>query len=161
MGEATNGGRALSCLFSLSWNKPRLRRTMAEVRTSKNVIWCSSSLTFFKVCHHGRWSCNRRTFQELLSCGVRRKMVCWGGVRPRPGPRLPPLEGGGRRPRNGPRVVLPPVRKSPVSRTICTCCRARTHAGRIVGTGVGQGVRRCMAPMPPLAIQFLIIIWFV
>ena len=52
-------------------------------------------LTFFKVCHHGRWSCNRRTFQELLSCGVRRKMVCWGGVRPRPGPRLPPLEGGG------------------------------------------------------------------
>ena len=37
--KATNGGRALSCLFSLSWNKPRLRRTMAEVRTSKNVIW--------------------------------------------------------------------------------------------------------------------------
>ena len=49
--------------------------------------------------------------------GSRRKMVCWGGVvRPRPGPLLPPLEGGGRRPRNGPPVVLPPVRKSPVTR---------------------------------------------
>jgi hypothetical protein len=83
----------------------------------------------------------------LAVAGSRRKMVCWGGVRPRPGPLLPPLEGGGRRPRNGPRVVLPPVRKSPVSRTCCACCRARTRAGRVAGHGGGQGVQGCMVLM--------------
>ena len=30
----------------------------------------------------------------LAVAGSRRKMVCWVGVRPRPGPLLPPLEGG-------------------------------------------------------------------
>ena len=106
-------------------------------------------LTFFKVCHHGRWSCNRRTFQELLSCGMRRKMVCWGGVRPRPGPRLPPLEGGGRQPCTGLLVVLPPVRKSPVSRAAPHVLGERPPAGRVAGTGVGWGVRRWMVPMDP------------
>ena len=51
-------------------------------------------LTFFKVCHHGRWICNRRTFQELLSSGMRRKMVCWGGYDPAPDPDCPPWRGG-------------------------------------------------------------------
>ena len=37
--------------------------------------------------------CERYT--RFAVAGSRRKMVCWGGVRPRPGPRLPPLEGGG------------------------------------------------------------------
>ena len=96
-------------------------------------------LTFFKVCHHGRWSCNRRTFQELLSCGMRRKMVCWGGVRPRPGPRLPPLEGGGRQPCTGLLVVLPPVRKSPVRRACCACCRGAHMCRNECGHGGGAG----------------------
>ena len=38
-------------------------------------------------------------------------MVCWVRARPRPGPRLPPLEGGGRLPCNGQRVVLPSAAK--------------------------------------------------
>ena len=59
--------------------------------------------------------CERYT--RFGSCWFQRKMVCWGGVRPRPGPRLPPLEGGGRQPCNGLLVVLPPVRKSPVRRS--------------------------------------------
>jgi hypothetical protein len=36
--------------------------------------------------------CERYT--RFGSCWFQRKMVCWGGVRPRPGRRLPPLEGG-------------------------------------------------------------------
>ena len=68
--------------------------------------------------------------------------VCWGGVRPRPGPLLPPLEGGGRRPRNGPRVVLPPVRKPPVSRSCSACCRralaCREGCGHRGGAGRAQ-----------------------
>ena len=48
----------------------------------------------FEVCHRGSWNGSHWTFRELRRCLTRRKMVCWGGVRPRPGPRLPPLEGG-------------------------------------------------------------------
>ena len=64
---------------------------------------------------------------------AKRKMMCWGGVRPRPRPRLPPLEGGGGQPRNGLLVVLPPVRKSPVSRAAAGRVRcARRHAAAAV-----------------------------
>ena len=66
-------------------------------------------------------------------------MVCWLGAMPRPRRLLPPLEGGGGQPCNGLLVVLPPVRKSPVSRACGACCRARTHAGRIARHGGGAG----------------------
>ena len=88
-------------------------------------------------------------YTRLGSCWFHRKMVCWGRVRPRPGPRLPPLEGGGRRPRNGPSNVLPPVHKSPVRRAACCVVGVRPFAGRVAGTGVGQGVRRWMVLMHP------------
>ena len=66
-------------------------------------------------------------------------MVCWGGVRPRPGPRLPPLEGGGRQPCTGLLVVLPPVRKSPVRRACCACCRGAHTCRKDSGHGGGAG----------------------
>ena len=71
-----------------------------------------------------------------------RKMVCWGGVRPRPGPRLPPLEGGGRQPCTGLLDVLPPVRKSPVRRAAAGRVRCaltcRQDCGPCGGAGVAQ-----------------------
>ena len=76
------------------------------------------------------------------SCWFHRNMVCWGGARPRPGPRLPPLEGGGRQPCNGLRVVLPPVRKSPVRRAAAGRVRraltCRQDCGPCGGVGVAQ-----------------------
>ena len=55
---------------------------------------------------------------------------------PRPRPLLPPLEGGGRQPCTGLRVVLPPVRKSPVSRAAHVLSRRAALAGRFADTGV-------------------------
>ena len=86
---------------------------------------------------------------EAAGCGSKRKMVCWGGVRPRPGPRLPPLEGGGRQPCTGLLDVLPPVRKSPVSRCSQLLSARGTFAGRVAGMAVGEGVRTCMVRMNP------------
>ena len=47
-----------------------------------------------------------------------------------------PLGGGGRQPCNGLRVVLPPVRKSPVSRAAAVLSRRAALAGRFADTGV-------------------------
>ena len=79
-------------------------------------------------------------------------MVCWVGARPRPGPRLPPLEGGGGLPCNGQRVVLPSARKSPVN-----ACRSNGSLGaHTCGQGCGLGdwgmraqMHACDAPMCP------------
>ena len=84
--------------------------------------------------------CERYT--RFAVAGSRRKMVCWGGVRPRPGPRLPPLEGGGRQPCTGLLDVLPPVRKSPVRRAAAGRVRCaltcRQDCGPCGGAGVAQ-----------------------
>ena len=94
---------------------------------------------------------HRQPEMKMLDCeryigsavaGSSRKMVCWGGVRPRPGPLLPPLEGGGRQPCTGLRVVLPPVRKSPVRRAAAGRVRCaltyRQDCGPCGGAGVAQ-----------------------
>ena len=78
-------------------------------------------------------------YPRFGSCWFHRKMVCWGGVRPRPGPLLPPLEGGGRQPCTGLLVVLPPVRKSPVRRACCACCRGAHMCRKDSGHGGGAG----------------------
>ena len=87
-------------------------------------------------------TCSDRRYTGVGSCWFQRKMVCWGGARPRPGPRLPPLEGGGRQPCNGLRVVLPPVRKSPVRRAAAGHVRraltCRQDCGPCGGVGVAQ-----------------------
>ena len=81
-------------------------------------------------------------YTRFGSCWFHRKMVCWGGVRPHPGPRLPPLQGGGRQPCNGLRVVLPPVRKSPVSRAALPACRRALACRKGCGHRVGAGRAR-------------------
>ena len=65
---------------------------------------------------------------------------CAGSRRcPDPDPCCPPWRGGGRQPCTGLRVVLPPVRKSPVNRTICTCCRGAHVCRKDCGHGGGAG----------------------
>ena len=93
--------------------------------------------------------CSDRRYTGVGSCWFQRKMVCWVEAMPRPRPLLPPLEGGGRQPCTGLLDVLPPVRKSPVSRCSQLLSASGTFAGRVAGMAVGEGVRRCMAPMHP------------
>ena len=83
--------------------------------------------------------CSDRRYTRVADAGSKRKMVCWVEAMPRPRPLLPPLEGGGRQPCTGLRVVLPPVRKSPVNRTICTCCRGAHMCRKDCGHGGGAG----------------------
>ena len=69
----------------------------------------------------------------LAVAGSRRKMVCWVGVLPRPGPVLPPLEGGGRQPCTGLLVVLPLARKSPVRAPLRSVGKGHVSAGMFAG----------------------------
>ena len=94
----------------------------------------SSAEVYFMKLHVHIQMCSYRRYNRVADAGSKRKMMCWGRARPRPGPRLPPLEGGGRQPCTGLRVVLPPVRKSPVRRgtplpPLCVCRRAHMQEG--------------------------------
>ena len=104
------------------------------------AVWCRrSSNPSLQVCL--RPSTETRPPQSAmdLQTHAKRKMMCWGRARPRPGPRLPPLEGGGRQPCTGLLVVLPPVRKSPVRRACCACCRGAHMCRKDSGHGGGAG----------------------
>ena len=108
-----------------------LRTTELKIylRTSRAEVYLQLRQLEMKMLN-----CERYT--RFGSCWFQRKMVCWGGVRPRPGPRLPPLEGGAGSHALGCLIdVLPPVRKSPVSRS----CSVALGARHICRKGCGHG----------------------
>ena len=118
----------LSGAVSIAKTTPFFFDSTQKSRTSRAEVHLQLQLLEMK-----KLNCERYT--RFGSCWFQRKMVCWGGVRPRPGPRLPPLEGGGRQPCTGLLVVLPPVRKSPVSRSCCACCRRALACRKGCGRG--------------------------
>ena len=117
--------------FSLSWNKSRLSRAMTVARTLKRTLWRTTRVFFSRSAIMAVRVATARCLQ--------RKMVCWLGAMPRPRRLLPPLEGGGGQPCTGLLVVLPPVRKSPVRRACCACCRGAQMCRKDSGHGGGAG----------------------
>ena len=102
----------------------------------------SSAEVYFMKLHVHIQMCSDRRYTRVADAGSKRKMMCWGRARPRPGPRLHPLERGGRQPCTGLRVVLPPVRKSPVRRGAPLCVVAARTCRKGCGHGDGAGRAR-------------------
>ena len=85
---------------------------------------------------------DRERYTRLGSCWFHRKMVCWGGVRPRPGPRLPPLEGGGQTATQW-AACCPPAGAQVTGETSCLlCCRRAPICRKGGGHGSGAGRAR-------------------
>ena len=102
----------------------------------------SSAEVYFMKLHVHIQMCSDKRYTRVADAGSKRKMMCWGTARPRPGPRLHPLERGGRQPCTGLRVVLPPVRKSPVRRGAPLCVVAARTCRKGCGHGDGAGRAR-------------------